>query len=246
MRSGSAFRVRASDFVPRRLLANGHLRQLSSARATRLPSPRLGWSRSRRPRRFAESRARCVGALRLPLAGRGPACRGADRVGRAQAGGLVALAVRARRREKLWHAGANVICMNTRNCGGTEALSPTPYHSGLFGRCACRACARGVAAGPAGRVMVVTGTWKGESPLVAAPNYVRTNRVEPPLEYLADPDVNYAPGASSTGSKLPSKSPRVAAPAHPIIAARSTGAGDTAPADNRRGSKTKVDSKVLI
>ncbi len=34
---------------------------------------------------------------------------------------------------KLWHAGANIIRMNMRNCGGTERLSPTLYHSGLSG-----------------------------------------------------------------------------------------------------------------
>jgi predicted alpha/beta-fold hydrolase len=34
---------------------------------------------------------------------------------------------------KLWQAGCNVIRMNMRNCGGTEALSPTLYHSGLSG-----------------------------------------------------------------------------------------------------------------
>jgi predicted alpha/beta-fold hydrolase len=32
---------------------------------------------------------------------------------------------------KLWNAGCNIIRMNMRNCGGTEALSPTLYHSGL-------------------------------------------------------------------------------------------------------------------
>ncbi|WP_260736395.1 YheT family hydrolase [Tunturiibacter lichenicola] len=32
---------------------------------------------------------------------------------------------------KLWRAGCNIIRMNMRNCGGTEALSPTLYHSGL-------------------------------------------------------------------------------------------------------------------
>ena len=32
---------------------------------------------------------------------------------------------------KLWKAGGNVIRMNMRNCGGTEALTPTLYHSGL-------------------------------------------------------------------------------------------------------------------
>ncbi len=33
--------------------------------------------------------------------------------------------------DKLFHSGANVIRMNMRNCGGTEHLSPTLYHSGL-------------------------------------------------------------------------------------------------------------------
>lgn len=32
---------------------------------------------------------------------------------------------------KLWHAGCNVIRMNMRNCGGTERLTPTLYHSGM-------------------------------------------------------------------------------------------------------------------
>ena len=34
---------------------------------------------------------------------------------------------------KMWCAGFNVVRMNMRNCGGTEALSPTLYHSGLSG-----------------------------------------------------------------------------------------------------------------
>ncbi len=32
---------------------------------------------------------------------------------------------------KLWHAGLNVVRMNMRNCGGTERLTPTLYHSGM-------------------------------------------------------------------------------------------------------------------
>jgi predicted alpha/beta-fold hydrolase len=32
---------------------------------------------------------------------------------------------------KFWRAGASVIRMNMRNCGGTEQLTPTLYHSGL-------------------------------------------------------------------------------------------------------------------
>jgi predicted alpha/beta-fold hydrolase len=32
---------------------------------------------------------------------------------------------------KLWRAGCNIVRMNMRNCGGTEALSPSLYHSGF-------------------------------------------------------------------------------------------------------------------
>lgn len=35
--------------------------------------------------------------------------------------------------EKAWRAGFSVVRMNVRNCGGTENLTPTLYHSGLSG-----------------------------------------------------------------------------------------------------------------
>jgi predicted alpha/beta-fold hydrolase len=34
---------------------------------------------------------------------------------------------------RMWDAGLNVVRMNMRNCGGTESLTPTLYHSGLSG-----------------------------------------------------------------------------------------------------------------
>ncbi len=34
---------------------------------------------------------------------------------------------------KAWQAGCNVVRLNQRNCGGTEPLTPTLYHSGLSG-----------------------------------------------------------------------------------------------------------------
>ncbi|HZQ90684.1 MAG TPA: alpha/beta fold hydrolase [Terriglobales bacterium] len=34
---------------------------------------------------------------------------------------------------KAWAAGMNVVRMNMRNCGGTEMLGPTLYHSGMSG-----------------------------------------------------------------------------------------------------------------
>jgi uncharacterized protein len=35
--------------------------------------------------------------------------------------------------EKAWAAGFNAVRLNQRNCGGTEELTPTLYHSGLSG-----------------------------------------------------------------------------------------------------------------
>jgi predicted alpha/beta-fold hydrolase len=35
--------------------------------------------------------------------------------------------------DKAWHAGLNVVRLNQRNCGGTEHLTPTLYHSGMSG-----------------------------------------------------------------------------------------------------------------
>ena len=35
--------------------------------------------------------------------------------------------------EKAWMAGFNVVRLNQRNCGGTENLTPTLYHSGMSG-----------------------------------------------------------------------------------------------------------------
>ncbi len=35
--------------------------------------------------------------------------------------------------EKAWVVGFNAVRLNQRNCGGTEALTPTLYHSGLSG-----------------------------------------------------------------------------------------------------------------
>ncbi len=99
-----------------------------------------------------------------------------------------------------------------------------------------------------GGVMVITGRWKDGSPMVAIPNYARMNRVGPPHEYLVDPNVNYAPGATtSAGTQTPSRSPGIPAPATPAIVTPSAGAGVTTPVNSRRtGGAMKVQSKVWI
>ena len=78
-----------------------------------------------------------------------------------------------------------------------------------------------------GGVMVITGKWQDGSQMTAIPNYARMNRMGPPMEYLGDTNVNYAPGATAATSVQPATA---AAPANP-------------PARNRM---MKVESKVWI
>ena len=42
--------------------------------------------------------------------------------------------------ERAFRAGWNAVRLNQRNCGGTEALTPTLYHSGLSGDLRCVLC----------------------------------------------------------------------------------------------------------
>jgi hypothetical protein len=96
--------------------------------------------------------------------------------------------------------------------------------------------------------MVITGTWKDGSPMLAIPNYARMNRVGPPPAYPGETQINYAPGATTNaGTKAPSRAPDIAAPRTPAIVTQSAGAGNTTPADNRRyGREVRIDSKVWI
>ena len=99
-----------------------------------------------------------------------------------------------------------------------------------------------------GGVMVLTGRWKDGSPMLAVPNYARMNRVGSPPEYPGDPDVDYAPGATtSTGGTTASSTTRTAAPPTPAIVTANRGAGNTTPAEGgRRGSGPRIESKVWI
>jgi len=102
-----------------------------------------------------------------------------------------------------------------------------------------------------GGVMVITGTWKDGSPMIAIPNYARMNRMGPPAEYLEDTNVNYAPGTTtSTGAVTANRGPQKDAPATPAIATPQAGtgnAGTSLVSSNRRdGDKVQVHSKVWI
>jgi uncharacterized protein len=87
-----------------------------------------------------------------------------------------------------------------------------------------------------GGIMVITGKWQDGSPMTAIPNYARMNRVGPPVEYLGDTNVNYAPGASTSGGAARSSG----ATASATVAI----APPNAPARNRR--VMRMESKVWI
>ncbi len=87
-----------------------------------------------------------------------------------------------------------------------------------------------------GGVMVITGKWQDGSPMTAVPNYARMNRVGPPKEYLGDPEVNYAPGASTVAGTTPAG--KAAAPGTATAAVPSGGA--------RKRRVRTVETKVWI
>lgn len=80
--------------------------------------------------------------------------------------------------ERAWQAGCNVVRMNMRNCCGTDALTPTLYHSGLSGDLAAvvefftarfglaRVALVGYSMG-GNMVVKLAGEWGSRSPLVA-------------------------------------------------------------------------------
>ncbi len=87
-----------------------------------------------------------------------------------------------------------------------------------------------------GGVMVITGKWQDGSPMTAIPNYARMNRVAPPVEYLGDTNVNYAPGGST--SALGRGPGRTAAPVTAASVPPNAGA--------RNRNAMEAESKVWI
>jgi len=116
-----------THFVPRRGLGNGHMQTLVG---NYLPRPPLSISEIAETvevDREDGSRVLChchwqadnVRARRLTLL----LVHGLE--GSSNSRYIQGIAARG------WHAGFNVVRMNMRNCGGTDALTPTLYHSGL-------------------------------------------------------------------------------------------------------------------
>jgi predicted alpha/beta-fold hydrolase len=121
----------AKDFTPRRFLSNGHLQTIFGnflRRADTLPEPvaqLVEVSPARTSQIASQVLCQCHWQP-LPQRPSRPTVllvHGLEGSSRSQY--VVGNA------NKLWRAGCNVIRMNMRNCGGTERLTPTLYHSGM-------------------------------------------------------------------------------------------------------------------
>jgi uncharacterized protein len=112
------------DFVPLALLRNAHAMTIASA-LWRRKFPRLPAAESRLFR--VDEQTQVLGECHWhPDRGSHPALvllHGLE--GSSQSGYMLGTA------EKAFAAGFHVVRLNQRNCGGTEKLSPTLYHSGL-------------------------------------------------------------------------------------------------------------------
>jgi predicted alpha/beta-fold hydrolase len=121
----------AADFRPRRFLNNGHLQTIAGnylARINRLPLPEdelVEVSPATANQIASQVLCHCHWQAEEVRAARPTAIIVHGLEGSSESQYVVGNA------NKLWRAGCNVVRMNMRNCGGTEALSPTLYHSGL-------------------------------------------------------------------------------------------------------------------
>ena len=121
----------AADFRPRRFLNNGHLQTIAGnylARVNDLPAPEVQLvevSPATANQIASQVLCHCHWQPEEVRAARPTAIIVHGLEGSSESQYVVGNA------NKLWRAGCNVVRMNMRNCGGTEALSPTLYHSGL-------------------------------------------------------------------------------------------------------------------
>jgi uncharacterized protein len=127
----AAHAAHAADFIPRRFLLNGHLQTIAGnyfSRVDHLPPPEAQLVEvSPATANQIASQVLCHCHWQpLDIRARRPTAiivHGLE--GSSNSQYVIGNA------NKLWRAGCNVIRMNMRNCGGTEALTPTLYHSGL-------------------------------------------------------------------------------------------------------------------
>lgn len=119
------------EFHPRRFLSNGHLQTIAGnyfPRASSLPPAENQLVEVSPPANgqiASQVLCHCHWQLETVRAARPTAIIAHGLEGSSNSQYVIGNA------NKLWHSGCNVVRMNMRNCGGTEALTPTLYHSGL-------------------------------------------------------------------------------------------------------------------
>ena len=124
-------RFQARPFVPRRFMSNGHLQTIAGnflARTNALPPPvpeLVQVSPASESQIASGVLCECHWHPSAVRAARPTVVLVHGLEGSSESQYVVGNA------NKMWRAGANIIRMNMRNCGDTERLSPTLYHSGL-------------------------------------------------------------------------------------------------------------------
>ena len=122
---------RTVNFIPRRFLTNGHLQTIAGnylSRIDKLPVPEaqlVEVSPATTNQIASQVLCHCHWQPTAIRAARPTAIIVHGLEGSSNSQYVVGNA------NKLFRAGCNVVRMNMRNCGGTEALTPTLYHSGL-------------------------------------------------------------------------------------------------------------------
>jgi hypothetical protein len=123
--------VHTEDFQPRRFLRNGHLQTIAGnylSRVNGLPAPEdqlVEVSSASANQIASQVLCQCHWQPEEVRAARPTAIIVHGLEGSSNSQYVVGNS------NKLWRAGCNIVRMNMRNCGNTEALSPTLYHSGL-------------------------------------------------------------------------------------------------------------------
>jgi predicted alpha/beta-fold hydrolase len=133
MAAGEQFTAAIPQFIPRRFLRNGHLQTILGnylKRVDRLPPPveqLVEVDPGGESRAASQVLCHCHFQPEAVRASRPTAIIVHGLEGSSSSQYVVGNA------NKLWAAGCNIIRMNMRNCGGTERLASTLYHSGLSG-----------------------------------------------------------------------------------------------------------------
>jgi uncharacterized protein len=114
-----------SKFVPHRLLTGGHAQTLAGRFLPRRDTLPAGEDRLFSVESDVEVMCRCHWQAERRAAMTVVIVHGLE--GSSESQYVIGTA------NKAWAAGMNVVRMNMRNCGGTEMLGPTLYHSGMSG-----------------------------------------------------------------------------------------------------------------